>query len=176
MATNPFFSGRIPKPLFEAIESYRQQTEESKTDVLTKALAKYINYELEENKPNIPPIQKTFDEIFYRLEAIEKELPNFIKKKKEQKVEQLEIKSDNIKITHSKSKLIENDNQKITTDNTKVLSTKEVTNLINLKQSTMSHWKRKNKLPKTINGYIIDFDHHQMNPKADFWKITKVDN
>lgn len=45
---SPFFSGRIPQSLYDAIESYRQQTGESKTDVLTKALAAYINLPLEE--------------------------------------------------------------------------------------------------------------------------------
>lgn len=51
MATNPFFSGRIPHALYDAIESYRQQSGESKTHILVKALANYINHPLEEPEP-----------------------------------------------------------------------------------------------------------------------------
>lgn len=51
MATNPFFSGRIPQALYNAIEGYRQQTGESKTDILVKALSSYIKHPLEEPAP-----------------------------------------------------------------------------------------------------------------------------
>lgn len=47
MAASPFFSGRIPQKLFDAIEDHRQRTGESKTDVLVKALSAYIDVPLE---------------------------------------------------------------------------------------------------------------------------------
>lgn len=47
MAASPFFSGRIPQKLFDAVEDYRQRTGESKTDILVKALSAYINVPLE---------------------------------------------------------------------------------------------------------------------------------
>lgn len=51
MVANPFFSGRIPQSLYDAIENYRQQSGESKTHILVKALASYINYPLEKPEP-----------------------------------------------------------------------------------------------------------------------------
>lgn len=170
MASNPFFSGRIPQPLLDAIEVYRNQTGESKTEVLIRALAKYVNYELEEDKPSIPPIQKTFNEIFSRLELIEKELPNFVKKKTEQKIEQLEITSDNNKITNKKNS---NDNQKITPDNkAKMLSTKDTVALIGkgCSSTSLGRWKKQNELPKIKNGYQIE------DAGRGKWKVTKIDN
>lgn len=43
---SPFFSGRIPQPLYDAVIRHCEQTGESKTDVLTKALSTYINFPL----------------------------------------------------------------------------------------------------------------------------------
>nr|WP_011117243.1 hypothetical protein [Leptolyngbya sp. PCC 6402]AAD13849.1 OrfE [Leptolyngbya sp. PCC 6402] len=45
--TRPFFSGRIPQSLYNALEEYRQQTNESKTDILIKALSNYVNHPIE---------------------------------------------------------------------------------------------------------------------------------
>lgn len=42
MASNPFFSGRIPQSLFDAVEAYRHENNVSKTDVLIKALSAYV--------------------------------------------------------------------------------------------------------------------------------------
>jgi hypothetical protein len=41
---NPFFSGRIPQDLFQTIEQHIAKTGESKTQVLVKALAAYVNH------------------------------------------------------------------------------------------------------------------------------------
>lgn len=166
MANNPFFSGRIPQPLFDAIEDYRKQTGESKTEVLTKALAQYVKYELEEEKLSIPPIQKTFDEIFSRLEKIENELFNFVRDEKEGRIKQLEITSDNNQITTT-------DNQKITDDNNvKILSTKDTVDLVGkgCSSTSLARWKRQNELPKIKNGYQIE------DAGRGKWKITKLDN
>lgn len=50
MAVSPFFSGRIPQSLWDAVESYRQQAGESKTDVLVKALSAYIGVPIEDQQ------------------------------------------------------------------------------------------------------------------------------
>ena len=157
MASNPFFSGRIPQPLFDAIEAYRKQTDESKTEVLTRALARYINYELDEEKPSVPPIQEKLDEIFRRLEAIEKQTITS-DNKKEQVVNQPEIVFDNNKIT--------NDNK------IQILSTEETSALVGkgCSKSSLSAWKKQNELPKVKNGYQIEF------VKRGSWKVTKIDN
>lgn len=69
MSARPFFSGRIPQSLYDALEKYRQQTNESKTDILIKALSSYINHSLE------PPdlLQSRAVEIS-RIETLEKKL------------------------------------------------------------------------------------------------------
>ena len=67
--TNPFFSGRTLQGLYNHIEEYRKETDEYKTDILIRTLAKYSEYKLEEDQPNIPPIKKTFDEMLYLLET-----------------------------------------------------------------------------------------------------------
>ena len=74
MTTNPFFSGRIPQGLYDRIEEYREQTGESKTEILIRALAQYVDYPLEGDAP--PPIKQTFEEIFSRLAIIESKIAN----------------------------------------------------------------------------------------------------
>ncbi len=47
MTAKPFFSGRISQSLYNALEEYRQQTNESKTEILIKALSTYIEHPIE---------------------------------------------------------------------------------------------------------------------------------
>ena len=75
MTTNPFFSGRIPQGLYDRIEEYREQTAESKTEILIRALAQYVDYPLEGDAP--PPIKQTFEEIFSRLAIIESKIADY---------------------------------------------------------------------------------------------------
>jgi hypothetical protein len=49
---NPFFSGRIPQELYEKAESYCKESGDSKTDLLIKALANYLNLPIEILKQN----------------------------------------------------------------------------------------------------------------------------
>ena len=134
MTSNPFFSGRIPQGLYDRIEEYRQQTEESKTEILIRALAQYVNYSLEENTSPPPPIQKTFDEIFKRLEALESEIWA-----SESILDQNEvIISDNSTITESTV----NDLQEITSDND-VITDPEMAKILNCDRSTLGKVRRK---------------------------------
>ena len=186
MTANPFFSGRIPQGLYDHIEEYRKETDESKTDVLIRALAKYVEYELEEDQPNIPPIKKTFDEIFRRLDLIEQELLTFAPLEKKQNAEQLTTTYDNKAITLDNRQednidniLVTKDNTVITKDNSKssqILSTREVLELVEISQSTLSSWKRQGKLPNTCGKYEIDFDHSETKPRNSFWKVRLIDN
>ena len=169
MASNPFFSGRIPQSLLDSIEAYRQQTGESKTEVLTRALAKYVSYELDEEKPSIPPIQDKLDEIFRRLEVLEKGKITPDNKNKS-KIKQLKITSDNTEITKNKSNA---DNLEITNDNkVQILSTKDTIALIGkgCSATSLNRWKRQNELPKIVNRYQIE------SKEKGKWKITKIDN
>lgn len=173
MASNPFFSGRIPKPLWEAIESYREQTNESKTDILIKALAQYIGYQLDENFPTVPPIQKTLEEIFQRLEYLEKNLQPKIQNKTEVPY-QLEITSDNSMITEPNNI---DDNNMITLDNrSQRLSAKELIKLIGVTESALSYWKNRKSFPKRKEGYIINYDYENSTPRHSIWIVKKDDN
>lgn len=169
MASNPFFSGRIPQALSDAIEDHRKQTEESKTDVLTRALAKYINFELEESKPVIPPIQKTFDEIFRRLEALEKNKPTQ-KTKKEPEIKQFEIDTDN-------EEIISDNNSEV-----QILNSKETISYTGASISALNLWKQKNTLPKTYKNretkqvFKIDFDEERSEGKKKIWRVQLIDN
>ena len=179
MTTNPFFSGRIPQGLYDRIEDYRKETDESKTDVLIRALAKYVEYELEENQPNIPPIQKTFAQIFQRLDLIEQELSTLANKEKKQNTEQLTRNADNKSITNDNKQLVASDNKSITKDNSQpsqILSTREVLELVEISQSTLSSWKRQGRLPNTCGKYEIDFDHSETKPRNSFWRVRLIDN
>ena len=186
MTTNPFFSGRIPQGLYDRIEDYRKETDESKTDVLIRALAKYVEYQLEEDQPNIPPIKKTFDELFRRLDLIEKELLTFSNKERKQNTEQLTKTYDNkVIIADNKQQdnidhiLVTQDNTLITKDNSQasqILSTREVLELVEISQSTLSSWKRQGRLPNTCGKYEIDFDHSETKPRNSFWKVRLIDN
>ena len=74
MAPNEFFSGRIPKGLLDAIEEHRQNTGESKTQVLINALSTYVNYPLPTSSlPNSPPnswVDEKFNVLEQRIEAL----------------------------------------------------------------------------------------------------------
>ena len=203
MATNPFFSGRIPQALLDRIESFRKETGEGKTDILIKALAKYVGFELEKDKPSYPPIRQELNSIFVRLEQLEEivgvDKETVVTKNKNQ----LELNydtetvppNDNSSITNdNKTDKVEssqafpdneadrdkeNNNNKITGDNKKevrVLSTVEASKLIGVDKSTLSRWKKKGKLPRVYKGYEIEFDRAEANPKSDYWKVKLIDN
>jgi hypothetical protein len=44
MASNPFFSGRIPTELYQQAENHCKETGDSKTELLIKALSAYLNF------------------------------------------------------------------------------------------------------------------------------------
>lgn len=72
MASSPFFSGRIPQSLSDAVESYRHQTGESKTDVLIKALSAYIGVTAEERIPQKPLESNWQKSLEARIETLER--------------------------------------------------------------------------------------------------------
>jgi len=69
MPASPFFSGRIPQSLFDAIKSRCDKSGESKTDILVRALSAYIDHPVD--WPVAPPGSPENNQ---RLEAVEKEL------------------------------------------------------------------------------------------------------
>lgn len=166
MPASPFFSGRIPQELLDAVEKHRALTGESKTDVLVRSLAKYVGYELPEVEVTEPPIRSQIDKILKRLEAVETELG---------KSKQTSIQSP----SPDKEQLgLQLDNSQITKDNenedTRVLITHEAIETVGISQSTLSEWKTKKLLPREKNGYRIDFDHSTKSPRRSYWKVTKL--
>ena len=52
--TKPFFSGRIPQDLYDAVEKYREESGETKTEVLIRGLSEYIGVKImATDKPKI---------------------------------------------------------------------------------------------------------------------------
>lgn len=159
MADKPFFSARISQSLSDAIEVHRKQTGESKTEVLTKALAGYVGYQIDDRNTPVPPIQKRLDEIFRRLEILENN----------------KITSDNIKQSESKQLEITTDNEMIM-GGKNIVSTQEVIKKMSITQGTLSNWKNSGLLPKQKNGYEVDFIPEISSPRKSKWSLITIDN
>jgi hypothetical protein len=72
MASNPFFSGRIPQSLFDAVEEYRQSSNVSKTDVLIKALSAYVNLPLKARSTQVEGGNSRIESLENRVANLEK--------------------------------------------------------------------------------------------------------
>ncbi|MEM7581303.1 MAG: hypothetical protein AAF316_15965 [Cyanobacteria bacterium P01_A01_bin.80] len=68
---NPFFSGRIPKELFQKAEQYIKENDMTKTDLLIEALAQYLNFSLKRNIPESEITLEMFNDLKERLEKLE---------------------------------------------------------------------------------------------------------
>ena len=135
MVTNPFFSGRIPQGLYDRIEEYREQTAETKSEILVRALAQYVDYPLgEEEAP--PPIKQTFEEIFSRLAALESKIAN------ENRLSQLS--TDNTKqLSDDNMVITENNAADLQLNNTRQYTNTEVAEIIGRDRSTVGKAGRK---------------------------------
>ena len=74
MADNPFFSGRIPKDLYERIEQHCAETNENKTQILINALSKYLDYpvKLPSTAPTANVSIESFNQLEQRVAELEK--------------------------------------------------------------------------------------------------------
>ncbi|MHC5831690.1 MAG: hypothetical protein ACYT04_90905, partial [Nostoc sp.] len=80
MASNHFFSGRIPNELYEQAEKHCKETGDSKTEVLIKALSTYLNFPIAiPGKNLIAPASEVTKEMFERLEERLKILEDYLK-------------------------------------------------------------------------------------------------
>lgn len=69
MASNRFFSGRIPNELYEQAEKHCEETGDSKTEVLIKALSTYLSFPIAiPGKNIIAPNPEVTKEMFETLE------------------------------------------------------------------------------------------------------------
>lgn len=65
--SKPFFSGRIPQDLLDAVEAHCSETGESKTDVLINALSNYLKH-----PTKTTPIEDRLSLLEDRVAALEK--------------------------------------------------------------------------------------------------------
>lgn len=77
MASNPFFSGRIPLELYQQAERYCLETGKAKTELLIEALSAYLNFPVTSPGKHfanpIPEISKEmFEALEIRIEFLEK--------------------------------------------------------------------------------------------------------
>lgn len=132
MASNPFFSGRIPTELYQQAEKHCQETGDSKTELLIKALSSYLNFPVAiPGKTFVALPVEVSKEMFERLEERVKVLENSLKidtipvirndnddNTKEEKQEIIcdnsvktdDNKSDSLEIEPNRESVIKNDN------------------------------------------------------------------
>lgn len=80
MSSNHFFSGRIPNELYEQAEKHCEESGDSKTEVLIKALSAYLNFPITiPGKNIISPIPEVTKEMFEILEERVNVLEEFLK-------------------------------------------------------------------------------------------------
>lgn len=82
--------------MYDRIEEFRELSQESKSEVLIRALAQYVDYPLGEDSPS--PLNQTFEEIFGRLAVIESKIANYHQLSVDNKEQ---LSTDNIVITES---------------------------------------------------------------------------
>jgi hypothetical protein len=80
MASNPFFSGRIPQELHEKADEYCKQTGKRKTELLIEALSTYLNFPIATPATNfsLQPVEVT-RQMFTALEERVKNLEDLMK-------------------------------------------------------------------------------------------------
>ncbi|PHV60997.1 hypothetical protein [Cyanobacterium aponinum] len=176
MSGNPFFSGRIPKELDEHIENFRRESGESKTEILIRALSAYTGFSLPKTKvkldnPLLNRITK-LEETVNRLSELDElkikisELEQIINSNKNNN------KNENLPLPRD-----DNNNENQSDNKWEILQTKDVAKRIKISDSTLRNWNRNNLLPKTENGYIIDYSHKKRENGSIvkmFFKIKKI--
>jgi hypothetical protein len=70
MASNPFFSGRIPQELLDRVEKHVQDTGESKTNILIQALATYLEFPIQLNNSNNSTLEKRLNDLEQQVEQL----------------------------------------------------------------------------------------------------------
>lgn len=78
---NPFFSGRIPQDLLNKIEQHITETGESRTQILIRALAAYVNHPIEIRESSVS--RSVSLEMFAKLEERVASLERFFQAPKE---------------------------------------------------------------------------------------------
>lgn len=121
MASNPFFSGRIPQELLDRVEKHVQETGESKTNILIQALATYLEFPIKPSSTNNSNLEKrvyNLEQQIVKLLNLDRDISRinqFILDR--DLADNNVINIDNTETPNHLSCLEINDNKVITTDN-----------------------------------------------------------
>ena len=140
MASNSFFSGRIPPELHQSVRDYCKESGKSKTKVLIEALSNYLNIPVQDrNNKNSEVTKEMYNSLVIRIENLEKSLAN--------------------------SKVINNDNQVINTDNED--KDKEEVKVILEKNIDKFLREKREKEEKSNQKSTINHEYNNNNLKLD---------
>ena len=160
MASNPFFSGRIPQELLAQVEKHIQDTRESKTNILIQALAAYLNFPIQLSSPSNSTLEKRLNDLEQQVEkllSLDKDISKIKQIIKDQnKSDNNVINSDNIKIPDQLPNSILVDNIVIDNDNSnrqwKLIGQMNITDILKLpKLEIQNETKFRDKL-KALNN------------------------
>lgn len=194
MPANPFFSGRIPQQLHDAVERRCGQTGESKTQILIAALSQYLGLEIpatgkafststdsphpsENLEQRIATLENLLSEKFSELEQRLGELePEPHRRKLDPalsgQMSILDIQPDSDDKTDNSDNNVEVGNSKAL-----IVGTSDAIKLARVPRQTLDDWHKKGRLPQIRNGFLITFSHMQEKPtKKAFWRLEKTDN
>lgn len=75
MASNSFFSGRIPPKLHQSVREYCKESDKSQTDVLIEALSNYLNLPVQDKDNKSGEVTKEmYNSLVERIEILEEKL------------------------------------------------------------------------------------------------------
>lgn len=170
MASNKFFSGRIPNELYEQAEKHCEETGNSKTEVLIKALSTYLNFPIAiPGKNLIAPAPEVTKEMFEKLEERLKILEDSLKVSPS-----IVIKSNNTDNEKGKMQEIDDDNVSEDTDNRIDNNTTKVGKHDIIKSNNKNNNKRKNRVSNTSK--TIDDETDNNTTKTEKSDVIKTNN
>jgi hypothetical protein len=196
MASNPFFSGRIPNELKQQVEKYCEENNKTKTDFMIEAFQSFLGLPIT-NKTNNSGITQ---EMFLDLKTMLFDLRNRVERIEEKPINENTVNhdpiTDNTVISNDngeieKTKVVSKVNQMSVSkeeieENTKILggkllTTNEVTALpgvdkkdIDRIKTKLRNAKSQNKTPVEIGAYLLDIAGKEPGSKgALLWKIVQ---
>lgn len=195
MASNPFFSGRIPNELKQQVEKYCEENNKTKTDFMIEAFQSFLGLPITEKRNNSGITQ----EMFLDLKTMVSDLRNRVERIEEKPINKNTVNhdpiTDNIVIDYDNNKIetteivdkvnqmsvleeeIEENNKTL---GGKLLTTNEVTTLPGIDKKDIDRIKTKlrnaksqNKTPVEIGSYLLDIAGKEPGSKgALLWKIV----
>jgi hypothetical protein len=150
MASNRFFSGRIPNELYEQAEKHCKETGDSKTEVLIKALSTYLDFPITiPGKNIIAPNPEVTKEMFLDLQ---------------ERVKTLEVLTNNLQLSVIESNNTDNNHEEIQNINDNILD--------NIDNKT-DNYKAENENPSVIESNN-NSNNKDLELKGDEYQIPEI--